>query len=732
LAAANNTPIAARESLPARPEIWLAVADAGRVIEAANPAWIKGFGQGRGACLADVLPPAVLDQKRSQALQGRLASTRALFPMAAPDGAPRWLEVGFRRQGDKLLIAVIDVTPCGCDCHELESTRQVRDLLLDDAAIQSWRYHPGERAYAFSPQLAPQFGLEPPMVSEAVFESLTHPDDRERERRLRERLVKDGGRGEIAVRVRDFDDCGWKTLRVHMAAQPIADGRHEIFGQSQIIADSARGRDDGHANAEFLRLALGAAGAGVFEIDHVARRFRCSPEFVAIVGRELTYDEGAEVNWRELCPEDVATLSVMQGRWGEPGHTYADVRGGVGGRWIRLYCDVRRDADGVGISAVGLVLDIDDAKRQELALVAAEAEAHAANEAKSRFLASVSHEIRTPMNGVVGVLHLLKSEALSHEGRRLLAEALACSDMLSQLIDDVLDFSKIEAGKLELSPRPTHLADALEGVIGLLDAQADAKGLYLRTDAQPDLGWALIDGARLRQCLFNLVGNAVKFTREGGVEVRMSLTPERRLVVEVQDTGIGIAKGAQERLFTRFAQADDTTTRNFGGTGLGLAISRSLAQLMGGDITFESREGRGSTFRLEVAAPPSVAAEAAAVAAPAEDGMLAGLQVLLVDDNATNRLVGAKILEAMGALVTTADGGVDAVERARRALFDLVLMDISMPGMDGMEATRRIRALDGPAAQLPIIALTANVMAHQQAAYFEAGMNGVVGKPFSP
>jgi len=367
------------------------------------------------------------------------------------------------------------------------------------------------------------------------------------------------------------------------------------------------------------------------------------------------------------------------------------------------------------------------------ALARARDEAKTATASKSDFLASVSHEIRTPMNGIVGVLNLLQREQLTPEGRDLLSEALACSDMLAQLINDVLDFSKMEAGKLEISPAPCDPVAVMESVVSLLHPQADAKNLYLRAHAAP-MGWSLIDPLRFRQCLFNVIGNAVKFTQSGGVAVRLGVLGEgagRKLHCEVEDTGIGIPAEAQAALFERFEQADTGATRRFGGTGLGLAISRSLTRMMGGDMGFASAEGAGSTFWFEIAAP---AAEAA-VAAPHADlaqTPLEGLRFLIVDDNRTNRIVGLKTLQALGAEADTADGGEAAIEAMKTVAYDLVLMDINMPGMDGMEATRRIRQLGGALAATPIVALTADAMSHHTAAYRAAGMNGFVPKPFSP
>ncbi|HEX7760514.1 MAG TPA: ATP-binding protein [Caulobacteraceae bacterium] len=411
------------------------------------------------------------------------------------------------------------------------------------------------------------------------------------------------------------------------------------------------------------------------------------------------------------------------------------------GHWVWLQSSAKLVCqDGVPVGMIDVSRDVTERVATWAALQAAKAEAESANRAKADFLANVSHEIRTPMNGVLGALHLLESETISSEGRELMRQANGCGRMLSQLLNDLLDFSKIEAGQLELSPEPTDLGEVLRSVTALLDGQARGKGLDLRCEivgrdhegARCGDLWIEADSIRLRQALFNLVGNAVKFTVRGHVAVRLAVEPapdgRRHVRVEVEDTGIGLTAEAQSHLFERFRQGEGNTTRRFGGAGLGLSITRALVRMMGGDIGFTSAEGQGSTFWLAFEAP---AAEMTAAAAGA-DGMLEGVNILLVEDNPMNRLVARTILTRLGATVEEAEDGVLGLEAARGGAHDLILMDIQMPRMDGVETTRAIRGLSGPAGQTPIIGLTANAMVHQRTEYLAAGMNGVVAKPISP
>jgi signal transduction histidine kinase/CheY-like chemotaxis protein len=623
----------------------------------------------------------------------------------------------------------------------------VDDQLLKLAGVGAFRLEPGKDIEWTTPlNTASRFDPRA-LVSPERFNTLCHPDDLAKVLEQVSDAKAGGGHGSYEYRIRGGDGR-WYTFRTTYRTER-CDAGFAVLGLVQDISELSEARDaalrveqqvrglmeESRVNARRLKLALGAAQAGVFEIDHEVETFWCSPEFVLLIGRQLSFAEANALPWAFVHRDDQAAVLDASKVWmtGTLLNAPLDLRivrpdGQV--RWVRLYYELKRDVRGRARRSVGLMLDIDERKRQELALVEAEKAALAAGEAKSRFLASVSHEIRTPMNGVLGVLHLLRSEHLSDEGHKLIAEALACGKMLSELINDVLDFSKIEANQLELVPEPTDPIETLSGVAALLEPQCKAKGLYLKLEADPGLGWVMIDPIRLRQCLFNLLGNAVKFTLAGGVTVRLSPVSGDRLRVEFEDTGVGIPADARDHLFQRFQQADGSTTRRFGGTGLGLAITRRLAGLMGGAVGFDSHEGLGSTFWLEVEAPRA----AALIPAPVQDhaGCLEGLHVLVVEDNPTNRMIATKILENLGAVVQTAEDGRLGVDAASTGVFDLILMDVQMPVMDGLEAAVLVRSLPGPAAQTPIVALTANVMAHQRDTYLAAGMNGVVAKPISP
>ena len=355
------------------------------------------------------------------------------------------------------------------------------------------------------------------------------------------------------------------------------------------------------------------------------------------------------------------------------------------------------------------------------------------NRAKSDFLATMSHEIRTPMNGVLGTIELLKSHRGPEEQGRLLEVAKNSADCLLAIIDDILDYSKLEAGAVTIARTPFSPGRIVEQVGTLLREGAEQKGLCVDVALSPGLPETVVgDGARLRQVLFNLAGNAIKFTDGGSVRLSVMERSCEGEAVEflfsVADTGIGIAKEAQTRIFDRFAQVDATTYERFGGTGLGLAICRQLVALMGGTIGVESIEGLGSTFwfTIRCAPAPHVISphRGADIPPPARP-----LEILLAEDNPVNRMIIESFLRAQGHAVTTVGTGEEAVSRCVAAPFDVVLMDVYMPRMDGLEATRRLKGMGGRASSIPIIALTASVMPDDIEAYRRVGMWGHVAKP---
>ncbi|HZC15486.1 MAG TPA: ATP-binding protein, partial [Caulobacteraceae bacterium] len=632
-----------------------ALLDAGGRIVNANKALRRLIGR-RGAIVGADLT-AVLSRAGAAPNGGRSFRFSRL-------GGPLYLRLDLKPRPDGALALLIDVSAERAALETLRTARQTHSQLMHDAEVGTWRYDPDADSFRFSSELTlGHEGTDAP-VSSALLRTLQHPDDVKQDADIRDRITRVGGSAESEMRYRTAAG-DWTHLHVHYrSGRRLASGRYEMLGLSQSITSLARSRDEANANAQRLRLALQAAKAGVFEYDYEKNDIWLSPELKAMIGSDLAAS-GSPDPLVVFHPDDRALVAAVTRGSGRGGPESADVRlnSPQGERWIRFYFEVEFNAGGRPRRGVGLMLDIDAEKRQGLALTEARQVAEAATAAKSTFLAAVSHEIRTPMNGIVGVLNLLSRETLSVEARELLREAVGCSEMLSQLINDVLDFSKMEAGKLELAPSPTDPVEVTSGVISLLRAQAEDKGLYLRGPVAP-MDYAELDSVRLRQCLFNVVGNALKFTERGGVEVRLAYLGDRdarRLRCEVEDTGIGVPEDARTILFDRFEQADQGATRRFGGTGLGLAISRSLARMMGGEMDFTSREGNGSVFWFEVAAPPAEAVASAPVRDVFNEAPLTGLRALVVDDNATNRLVGVKTLEALGAVAEAADGGEIAI-----------------------------------------------------------------------
>ena len=450
----------------------------------------------------------------------------------------------------------------------------------------------------------------------------------------------------------------------------------------------------------------------------------------------------------ELMAEaGLAQAEVEAALRGEPQHferQLSDAQGREHQLWVHYIPD-RRAGEVQGLFV--LVTDISEIKRTQAqlemlnqALTEARDKADAASRAKSAFLANMSHEIRTPMNAIIGLTHLLRRDSRDALAQERLGKLDGAAQHLLQVINDILDLSKIESGKLVLEDQPFALRELLARCCDLVAERARDKGLALLIEVEDGLPQQVRgDATRLSQALLNLLSNAIKFTEAGTVRLRGERLGEELLRFEVSDTGIGIAPEHQQRLFQVFEQGDSSTTRRYGGTGLGLAITRHLAELMGGDIGLDSAPGQGSRFWFTARLAPLDAAAGPAAAPPASEAqaveLLArrhrGARILLVEDNPINRDVAQELLRAAGLVVDLAGNGREALALVQRNPYALVLMDMQMPVMDGLQATRAIRRLPGLQA-LPIVAMTANAFGEDRAECLAAGMNDHVGKPVSP
>jgi PAS domain S-box-containing protein len=409
------------------------------------------------------------------------------------------------------------------------------------------------------------------------------------------------------------------------------------------------------------------------------------------------------------------------------------------GEWVWLQGSPSpiRDETGATIGAVTVLRDVTVRRAMEDELRRKRAEAEAAVKAKSEFLANMTHELRTPLNAIIGFSGLLKaSSELSERNARQIALIWDASQSLLGVINDVLDFSKLEAGSIEPDQQPFDPAELARSTVDILSGQALAKALDVSVAVSGLDGPLIGDATRLRQVMLNFVSNAIKFTSLGEVRVTLAQRGDgrvRRLRVEVSDSGIGVAPEQAEAIFDRFTQGDASISRRFGGTGLGLAISKRIIEALGGEIGVVSVLGVGSTFWFELTAPVAGDDSGVALAIAAPAALASAMRVLVVDDNAVNRELITALLSPFDLDIETAADGAEAIVAAARAPFDLILMDVQMPTMDGLSATRRIRAATPSGApRIPIIAMTANVLPEQVERCLDAGMDDHLGKPINP
>jgi signal transduction histidine kinase/CheY-like chemotaxis protein len=405
----------------------------------------------------------------------------------------------------------------------------------------------------------------------------------------------------------------------------------------------------------------------------------------------------------------------------------------AGDRWLRV-SDRSTAAGGI----VTVCTDITDLKNDARALAEARDVAQSANRAKSQFLANMSHEIRTPLNGVIGIAQALAKTPLSAQQEEMLELIQSSGHTLQVLLSDILDLARVESGRLELASDAFHLGQAVREAAQLYETSAEAKGLQFFVEIAPEADrWIIGDVVRIKQILTNLVSNAVKFTGSGFVSLTAAPGPDRggppTLRFSIEDTGIGFDSDTRERLFSRFEQADGAITRRFGGSGLGLAISRQLAEMMGGELDCESEPGGGSAFILTI---PFKAAEAPSAApgvvAQSADDEPSTIRVLLADDHPVNRKVVEMIMAQANVELTSVENGAEAVQACRDGDFDIILMDMQMPVMDGLTATREIRLNEAAMglSRTPIVMLTANALSEHIASAEAAGADRHLAKPF--
>jgi len=670
-------------------------------------------------------------------------SPRYEYRAIRADGTIIWLEASPRAVWDETGRRVIEFHDHVRDITERKAAERAEAEMVATlgmaeqlAGVGCWKLDVATGCVTWSDEVYRIHGKTrqsfDPSFDDAV--NCYHPDDRQTVADCCKQAIKTGEPGGFQLRL-IREDGEERIVTSECRPERGEDGAViALFGVFQDVTDQVRAQQRIEASEVRYRLLADRASDIIvtYGLDGLIQYISPSVEAATgiapgdLIGRPVTH---------LILEEDVPALAarlreMVRAVPGtvQPGLVYRARMASGEVRWMEARTTLIRNEAGRVVQFHDVVRDITETKRLEDELIAARDVAEAAAKTKTEFLANMSHELRTPLTSVIGFSGLLQDSAHLPETERRYADRIAtASEALLGVINDILDYSKLEAEAVDLDPLAFDPAETARGAAAMVEADCQAKGLALMVDVDPALPEALVgDEGRIRQVMLNFLSNAVKFTVSGEIRVEVDRRGER-LRVAVSDSGIGIPADKIDTLFERFIQADTSTTRVYGGTGLGLAISRRLIAIMGGEIGATSRPGEGSTFWFEVPLP--VAEAALATGSDEVVALPAGLRVLMADDAPANRELVRIILEGWDVRLQTVENGAEAVQAAATGAYDLILMDVHMPVMDGMDATRAIRALAGAAGRVPVLALTANVQPEQVEACRAAGMDAHIGKP---